>query len=177
MFYLSKIVWTFLQPSSLIAIVLVAGFLSGRSTQASAGLPVLFCGIALYLIAGISPLANWLLIPLETRARDRDRRNLSTEQQGSLSLRRHTRRQKFGKGGVILNTSADRMIEASRLAQQHPDLPVIFSGGSGDIPPSGNQGPEAQLARRFFEGFKIVPPGSDFKIRATRLRTLFSPPS
>ena len=50
------------------------------------------------------------------------------------------------------------MIEAVHLALQHPDLPVIFSGGSGEFFPIGSQGPEAEHARRFFEGFKIAPP-------------------
>jgi uncharacterized SAM-binding protein YcdF (DUF218 family) len=50
------------------------------------------------------------------------------------------------------------MIEAVRLAQQYPDLPVIFSGGNGDIFSSSKQEPEAQLAQRFFEGFNITPP-------------------
>jgi uncharacterized SAM-binding protein YcdF (DUF218 family) len=59
---------------------------------------------------------------------------------------------------VILNDAADRMIEALRLAQQHPDLPVIFSGGNGDVFPSSRHETEAELARRFFEGFKIAPP-------------------
>ena len=50
------------------------------------------------------------------------------------------------------------MIEAVRLALQYPDLQVIFSGGSGEFFPNGSQEPEAELARRFFDGFKIAPP-------------------
>jgi uncharacterized SAM-binding protein YcdF (DUF218 family) len=59
---------------------------------------------------------------------------------------------------VILNDAADRMIEAARLALQYPDLQVIFSGGSGEFFPNGSREPEAELARRFFEGFKIASP-------------------
>jgi uncharacterized SAM-binding protein YcdF (DUF218 family) len=157
MFYLSKIVWAFLQPSTLIAIVLVAGFLLVARGK-RAGLPVLFCGVALYLIAGFSPLANWLLVPLETRAQI----GMSEPVDGAAGIivlgGATAGAQNFGERRVILNDAADRMIEAVRLAQQYPDLPVIFSGGNDDIFPSSKLEPEAQLARRFFEGFNITPP-------------------
>jgi uncharacterized SAM-binding protein YcdF (DUF218 family) len=157
MFYLSKIVWAFLQPSTLIAIMLVAGFLlTARGKRA--GLPVLFCGIALYLIAGFSPLANWLLIPLENRAEIGMAEPVDGAAGiivlgGATSGARET-----GDRRVILNDAADRMIEAVRLAQQHPNLPIIFSGGNGDFFANSGQEPEAELARRFFESFKITPP-------------------
>jgi len=157
MFYLSKIVWAFLQPSTLIAIVLVAGFLLAGRGKLS-GLPVLFCGIALYLIAGFSPLANWLLIPLENRAEIGMAETVDGAAGiivlgGATSGARET-----GDRRVILNDAADRMIEAVRLAQQHPNLPIIFSGGNGDFFANSGQEPEAELARRFFESFKITPP-------------------
>jgi uncharacterized SAM-binding protein YcdF (DUF218 family) len=157
MFYLSKIVWAFLQPSSLIAIVLAAGFFLAVRRKRSA-LPVLFCGIALYLIAGFSPLANWLLIPLESRAEVGSAEPIDGAAGiivlgGAASGARETDDRR-----VILNDAADRMIEAVRLAQQHPDLQVIFTGGSDEFFPNGNRQPEAELARRFFEDFKIVPP-------------------
>ncbi len=156
MYYLSKIVWAFLEPSTLIAIVLAAGFFLAVRQKRSA-LPVLFCGVTMYLIAGFSPLANWLLIPLENRAEIGATEPIDGAAGiivlgGTMSGARET-----GDRRVILNDSADRMIEAVRLALQHPDLPVIFSGGSGDLFPS-NQGPEAGHAHRFFEGFKIAPP-------------------
>ena len=157
MFYLSKIVWAFFQPSTLIAIVLVAGLLLALRGKSS-GLPLLSCGVAMYLIAGFSPLANWLLLPLEARAQ------IGMEEPvdgaaGIIVLGGATEgAQDYGERRVIMNDAADRMIEAVRVAQQYPDLPVIFSGGSGELFPGSKLEPEAQLARRFFEGFKIAPP-------------------
>lgn len=157
MFYLSKIVWAFLQPSTLIAIVLVAGFLLAARGK-RAGLPVLFCGIALYLIAGFSPLANWLLIPLENRAEI----GMAEPVDGAAGIivlgGATSGARESGDRRVILNDAADRMIEAVRLAQQHPNLPIIFSGGNGDFFANSGEEPEAELARRFFESFKITPP-------------------
>ena len=157
MFYLSKIVWAFFQPSTLIAIVLVAGlFMAARGKRS--GLTVLFCGVALYLIAGFSPLANWLLIPLEDRARIGMEEPVD-EAAGIIVLGGAiSGAQDLGDRRPILNEAADRMIEAVRLAQQYPALPVIFSGGNGEFFPGSKQEPEAELARRFFAGFKITPP-------------------
>ncbi len=157
MFYLSKIVWGIFQPSTLIAIILVAGlFLAARGKHS--GLPLLFCGVALYLIAGFSPLANWLLLPLEDRARI----GMDEPVDGAAGIivlgGATAGAQNFGDRRVILNEAADRMIEAVHLAQQYPALPVIFSGGNGDLFASSEDEPEAELARRFFEDFKITPP-------------------
>ena len=157
MYYLSKIVWAFLEPSTLIAIVLAAGFFLVVRQKRSA-LPVLFCGITMYLIGGFSPLANWLLIPLENRAEIGSAEPIDGAAGIIVLGGTMTGARESGDRRVILNDSADRMIEAVRLAQQHPDLPVIFSGGSGEFSLMGSQGPEAEHARRFFEGFKIAPP-------------------
>ncbi len=157
MFYLSRIAWAFFQPSTLIAILLLAGLLLVARRKRS-GLPVFFCGVALYLIAGFSPLANWLLVPLETRAQI----GITEPIDGAAGIivlgGAIAGAQNFGERRVILSDSGDRMIEAVRLAQQYPDLPVIFSGGNGDLFPGSKLEPEAKLAQEFFEGFKITPP-------------------
>ncbi len=156
MFYLSKIVWAFLQPSSLIAVVLVAGFLLAARGKRS-GLPLLFCGIAMYLIAGFSPLANWLLLPLENRAEIGAAEPIDGAA-GMIVLGGATNGARDSDDRrVILTDAADRMIEAVRLAQQHPNLPVIFSGGDGDLLPNSQES-EAELAQRFFADFKVTPP-------------------
>jgi uncharacterized SAM-binding protein YcdF (DUF218 family) len=155
MFYLSKIVWAFFQPSSIIAILLAAGLLMATRRK-RAGLPLLFSAAALYLIAGYSPLANWLVMPLEESAQFGAGEKIDGAAGiivlgGALSGMQDS-------GRVLANDAADRMIEALRIAQQHPELPVIFSGGNGNLFKSPGQDSEAELARRFFEGFGIAPP-------------------
>ncbi len=155
MFYLSKIVWAFLQPSCLIAIVLVLGlFLAIRGKRS--GLPTLSCGVVLYVIAGFSPLANWLLVPLENRAAIGSEEPIDGAA-GIIVLGGAASGVRENNSRVMLNDSADRMIEAVRLALQHPELPVIFTGGNGLLFP-GEKEPEAHLAERFFAGFKIALP-------------------
>ena len=156
MFYLSKILWAFFQPSSLIAILLALGlFMAVRGKRA--GLPILFCAAAFYVIAGFSPLSNWLLLPLEQSAQI----GASDSLEGAAGMivlgGAVAGARQSGDHGVLLNDAADRMIEAVQLAQQYPDLPVIFSGGKGELFES-DQEAEAELARRFFARFKITPP-------------------
>ncbi len=156
MFYVSKIVWAIFQPSSLIALVLCLGALLAVRGRRS-GLRLLLAGAALYVIAGFSPLANWLCVPLEhtvaigTPAEIEGAAGiivLGGAMPGVLQT---------GDRRVLLNDAADRMIEAARLAQDYPALPVIFSGGKAEFFESAAP-TEAELARRFFEGFKITPP-------------------
>ena len=130
MFYVSKIVWALLQPSSFIAILLCIGlFLIIRKKRF--GKSLLGLGIALYLFCGFSPLGNWLLIPLEDRARIGALEPVEGAA-GIIVLGGAVESvQNSGEEQVLLNESADRMVEAVRVAQQNPDMPVIFSGGNG----------------------------------------------
>ena len=154
MFYLSKIVWAFLQPSSFVAVVFAAGIVLAALGKRW-GLRLLVFGAALYIVIGFSPLANWLLVPLEQSARN----GASDSINGAAGI--------IVLGGalagassdhrVLLNESAGRMLEAVRVAQDNPALPVIFSGGKAELL-TRRQFTEADLAQRFFEEFKITPP-------------------
>ena len=155
MFYLSKIVWAFFQPSSIIAILLAAGLLL-ETRRKRAGLPLLFSAAALYLIAGYSPLANWLVMPLEESAQSGSEEKIDGA--AGIIVLGGALPGMLNSGRVVVNDAADRMIEALRVAQQHPELPVIFSGGIGNLFKSPGHDTEAELARRFFEGFGIAPP-------------------
>jgi uncharacterized SAM-binding protein YcdF (DUF218 family) len=157
MFYLSKILWAAAQPSALIAILL-AGGLFVRAAAKRTALRLIGAGAALYVVMGYSPLANWLLIPLEHRYPPSSPEELAGAAgiivlggavNGALDI---------GDGRPILNESADRMIEAVRLAQRNPQAPVIFTGGSNEVFSIGAKQTEAEYARRFFEGFDIGPP-------------------
>jgi uncharacterized SAM-binding protein YcdF (DUF218 family) len=59
------------------------------------------------------------------------------------------------RGQVQLNAHADRLTEAVALAREHPNLPIIFTGGCVDT----GEGcvAEAELARRFFTHMGLAP--------------------
>jgi uncharacterized SAM-binding protein YcdF (DUF218 family) len=157
MFYLSKILWGLFQPSTLIAVLLCAGLLL-MTLGRRQGLRLVVSGAALYAILGFSPLANWLLIPLE-HAYETTAADELADPAGIIVLGGAVSgAADHGDRRVMLNDSADRMIEAVRLAAKYPAAPVIFSGGKGDLFEFEERETEAELARRFFEGFNIRPP-------------------
>jgi uncharacterized SAM-binding protein YcdF (DUF218 family) len=156
MFYFSKIVWWFLQPSTLIALLLFAGLVLAAFRKRS-GWRLIVSATALYAILGFSPLANWLLIPLEHRYKASSPGE-TAEIAGIIVLGGAVTAAAEDSGRAMLNDSADRMIEAVRIAQMRPAAPVIFSGGKGDLIEFAGGETEAELARRFFEDFGIRPP-------------------
>ncbi len=166
MFVLSKVLWGLLQPSSLIAILLAAGVVFAMFRRAGAAARLFAGGTLLYAVFGFSPLANWVLAPLEIDAKAAAAENLD----GAAGI--------IVLGGAIdtatsltggephLNESADRMVEALRLAARYPSLPVFFSGGKADLFPRQDFDTEAASALRFFEGFNLAPPRLRFEDRS-----------
>jgi uncharacterized SAM-binding protein YcdF (DUF218 family) len=155
MFYISKIVWGVLQPSSLLLVLFAGGVLFALLGRAKAATRLFVAGTVLYMVFGFSPLANWMLGVLEIEAKAEAAASLD----GAAGI--------IVLGGAVdnsvtlaspaphLNESADRMTEAVRLAVRYPALPVFFSGGKGELSPREETETEAAFAVRFFEGFNL----------------------
>jgi uncharacterized SAM-binding protein YcdF (DUF218 family) len=157
MFFLSKAAWAIFQPSSLIALLLFSGaalLLTGHLKRIAKRF--LLGGVFLYFLCGFSPLGNWLLIPLEVAVD----RAAPSEVEGAAGI--------IVLGGAVgtmgpsdsepkLNEAANRMTEAVRLANLYPSVPLIFSGGNGELFPKDME-TESEAARRFFAQFHIEPP-------------------
>ncbi len=60
-------------------------------------------------------------------------------------------------GQPELNAAAERMSAGAALALRFPEARLLFSGGSGALGDLGREGPNAGLARQFFEAFGIAP--------------------
>jgi uncharacterized SAM-binding protein YcdF (DUF218 family) len=157
MFYVSKIVWAVFQPSSIIAMVLFAGAVLTVVGRRWSGLRLLLGGAALHLVCGFSPLANWLLIPLENRVPSSAGQDIE-DAAGIIVLGGAILPSPAGSAEIRLNEAAERMTEAVRLADRYPTMPVIFSGGKADLIENKDAVTEAELAAKFFENFKLVPP-------------------
>jgi uncharacterized SAM-binding protein YcdF (DUF218 family) len=158
MFYLSKLVWAVLQPSNFIALLLVLGIGLLALRKRRAALRLIVGATALYVVAAFSPLANWLLHPLEHHVKPGTERDVTGAAGiivlgGGISGAIPSEDRAIPMGGAI-----ERVTETLRLAVRHPEVPVIFSGGSGLILRLGDEPNEADAARRFFGGFGIVPP-------------------
>ena len=66
-FYLAKVLWFLLQPSTLIALLIGYGSILIWTGWARWGRRFVTAGAILLLVAGLSPLGNALILPLEDR--------------------------------------------------------------------------------------------------------------
>ena len=66
-FYLAKVLWFLLQPSTLIALLIGYGAILIWTGWARWGRRFVTVGAVLLLLAGLSPLGNALILPLEDR--------------------------------------------------------------------------------------------------------------
>jgi uncharacterized SAM-binding protein YcdF (DUF218 family) len=153
-FYASKLLWFLLQPSSLIAGSLTFGALLVWRNRMLWGKRLLALGVAGYLAAGFSPLGNWLFLPLEERVA---RAALDGETVSGIIVLGGALDTVIGlsRGGPPLNEAAERMTETVALARAWPGIPVIFSGGVGEI--LSSEVTEADIARRLFTDLGLAP--------------------
>jgi uncharacterized SAM-binding protein YcdF (DUF218 family) len=166
MFYLSKILWGLFQPSSLLILFFVAGVLFALCGRTRAAVRLFAAGTVLYAIFGFSPLANWVLAPLELNAKGIAAQNLDGAAGIIVLGGAIDSAVSLGDGPPHLNESGDRMVEAVRLAARYPSLPVFFSGGKAELSPREEADTEAALAVRFFEAFNLAPPRVRFEERS-----------
>jgi uncharacterized SAM-binding protein YcdF (DUF218 family) len=151
-FALSKILAFFTVPSNLLFLIAVTGVVLMVTRFARTGRFLAAVGVILIGVAGLSPLGNALILPLEQRFPPWDGSRGAPD--GIVVL-----------GGAIgpamsdardqpsLNESAERMTAVADLARRYPAARVIFSGGDGSL--MGGQGSEAKHALPLFESFGI----------------------
>ena len=148
---MGKIAWLFLQPLSLAFLLKVAAvivLLTGRRKLAAA---LSFCAGSILFVALFTTTGAWSLQVLEARF---PRQPLPQSVScmivlgGAFDLEVTA-----GRGGMEMNQSADRFIEAARLARLFPDARILVSGGDGSF--SGNYKGDAELAGDFFTAMGI----------------------
>jgi uncharacterized SAM-binding protein YcdF (DUF218 family) len=153
MFIFGKAAWIVAQPLSLTFTLIVLAMvlrLFGRRVLAATA--TLLAGIILF-VALYTSSGAWALQILEARY---PRPALPTGIKcmivlgGAIDLEVTA-----GRGHVEMNQSADRFIEAARLAILHPEAKILVSGGDGSFS-AGNKG-DAELAGDFFAGLGIDP--------------------
>ncbi|MER8505458.1 YdcF family protein [Mesorhizobium sp. M0199] len=126
-FYVSKVLWLFVQPLNLAIILLLAGLLAalvGRKRLFATGSVLAFLVLAL---SAWTSLGAVMLNPLEERfpkpplpERVDGIVVLGGGMDGAIN---------FVRGGYELNASGDRIVEAAVLARRFPTARVVISGG------------------------------------------------
>lgn len=130
-FTLSKIGWTLLQPDHLLLLLLILATLL-ISFRVRLGVKLLWLVVICLSIVAVMPVGKYLLMPLETRF---SRPAELPQQIGGIIV----------LGGAELaeqseiwqqaqfNSAAERVMELVPLLRHYPDVPVIYSGGSGSL--------------------------------------------
>jgi uncharacterized SAM-binding protein YcdF (DUF218 family) len=151
-FLLAKTLGFFALPSNLLISLGLTGLVLMATRFARAGRKLAVAALLLLAIAGLSPLGNALILPLEERFPPWDASrgapagiiSLGGAFDTVVSAARHE---------VALNEAAERLTVMAELVRRYPEAHVVFSGGSGRLIYGGAT--EAELAARLFESFGI----------------------
>jgi uncharacterized SAM-binding protein YcdF (DUF218 family) len=146
MYVLSKIAGFFVVPSNFIVLVGLGGAFVLRTRFARAGWRLVIASLVLLAIAGLSPLGNVLILPLEQRFPAWDASRGAPD--GIVVLGGAVAPDvAVARNDVALNEAAERMTATVELARRYPNARIIFSGGDGGI----YGGNESDAALRLFE--------------------------
>jgi uncharacterized SAM-binding protein YcdF (DUF218 family) len=126
---LSKTVWFFAAPSNLLSSLILIGLLvSAWPRTRRVGTGMAFSCAVLLIVAGLSPLANWVILPLEDRfpAYRDDGRPVA----GIIVLGGSVRAEEsLARHQLTVNDAGERIIALADLARRYPAAKLVFSGG------------------------------------------------
>jgi len=146
-FVLSKIFWAAAQPVSLVFILVVLGMIFFGLERKRLGFLSAGLGALLLVLCCFTTLGALVIAPLEDRfgrpAEMPEDIDAIVLLGGAVNGRVSTTR-----GIVELTDSGDRLTEAYRLAQLYPDVPLVVTGGGGQLVSTSE--PEATTMERFF---------------------------
>jgi uncharacterized SAM-binding protein YcdF (DUF218 family) len=146
-FVVSKVLWFFATPSNLLLTLVILGcalLLWGRMRRT--GAIVTTISILAIILSGLSPLSNWVLLPLEERfpAHHDDEPAATGIVVLGGSVEADT---SFAHDQLVVNDAAERVIIMADLARRHPQAKVVFTGGSGAL--LNDEPAEAAAVERF----------------------------
>lgn len=154
MFYeLSKTIGFFAAPSNFLISVGLLGVVLMATRFARTGRRLAAASLVLLAIAGLSPLGNALMLPLEERFPAWDASRGAPD--GIVVLGGAVGPAiSEARGETSLNESAERLTAVAALARRYGGARVVFSGGDGTL--IGRAGPEADYALPLLESFGIA---------------------
>jgi uncharacterized SAM-binding protein YcdF (DUF218 family) len=152
-FILSKTLGFFALPSNLVATLAALGVVLMFTRFRRAGRMLATLGVVLLLVAGLSPLGNILIYPLEQRFPpwDAARGALAgiVVLGGAISPDVSA-----AHGTPALTEAAERLTAVAELARQYPAARIVYSGGNARL--LLVRGNEAEYALALFESFGIA---------------------
>jgi len=154
-FTLSKVLFFFLQPSSLTVFLIAAGLAAMAIGLRRTGRGLAGLGLALLLVLTLTPLGPFLLTELE------DRFPLPPADgpapAGIIVLGGFTDARMIEARGVVgLGEGAAAVFEVAAMAKRWPEVPIVLSGGSNALL-SRVEVSEAELMKRLLVATGVAP--------------------
>ncbi len=152
-FTLSKILGFFALPSNILITMGLIGVLLLLTRWRRLASWLVVTSLVLIAFAGLSPLGNVLLLPLEQRFPPWDASRGPPDGivvlGGAISPELSSAR-----GAIQFDEAAERITATAELARRYPNARIIFSGGTGSL--RSDAPPEAPFAVKEFEALGIA---------------------
>jgi uncharacterized SAM-binding protein YcdF (DUF218 family) len=153
-FVLSKTFGVMLLPSNLMIGIGIAGSILLLTRFVALGRRLVVASVLLLTIGGFSPLANWLLYPLEARFPPWDESHGAPD--GIVVLGGAIDPDLSAVHGVaVFEAPADRIIAAAALARRYPSARIVLSGGNNNLVFS-NAARESDVAAAVLESLGLA---------------------
>lgn len=151
-FAVSKSVGYLLLPSNFLIALGLLGAILLLTRFARAGRKLMVTVLLGLAICAYSPLANFLLFPLESRFPKWD--SSRGDPDGIIVLGGPLDADLSAAHGVpVISGAADRLIGAATLAHRYPNARLVYTGGSPNL--LHNDAKEADYATALFQGLDI----------------------
>ncbi len=146
-FWLSKLIWLFISPGSLVLILILLSFALLLLGKQRAGTRLLGFVCAVLLVIAFIPLHNLLLYPLETRFATNP--ELPQKIDGIIVLSGAEQAYLSSLWDQVeLGPAAERDLAFVTLARQYPQAKLVFAGGSGTLTRQNYK--DADVAEKLF---------------------------
>jgi uncharacterized SAM-binding protein YcdF (DUF218 family) len=150
-FVLSKVVGFFAIPSNVLILIGLAGIALLPTRFSRVGRRLLVASMILIAVIGVLPIGNALILPLEERFPQLDPAQGAPSGiivlGGAIDPKISIARQQ-----VSLDTAAERLTSAVKLAREYPSARIVASGGNAAL---GSGPPESNFAARFLEDLGV----------------------
>lgn len=151
-FYLSKILWALVAPSTFIGLLVALGAIALIRGRIRAAKWFIVPAAALYVLFGIMPLGLAMLRPLEDRFAQPDLSRI--EPAGIIVLGGGVDETlSRARGTIELSEAGGRMTEAAMLSRRFPGASIVFTGGTASL--RGSDMTESDVARKLFLGLGL----------------------
>lgn len=164
MFIFGKLLRFLIHPINFVLILVVIGFALRLFGLKRVGNIMLWTAAGFAAVVSLTPLPNWIPYALENRI-ERAAFDLNeidgvivlggAQGHGELAQQHQT---------YMINDAAERLTTAVALRRLRPDLPVIFSGGSGRLVSPDYREPE--ITTLFLEDMGVDPSTVEFEGRS-----------